>query len=106
MRLGHADANPLTSLKFKRDKPAKKPELTDDEIRRIREALKEEPEWMQTAFDIALHTGCRLQETRTPLNCIDFEENKIPAKTAPQPQGQKRGTARKARSRTGASPHR
>lgn len=84
VRLGHADANPLTSLKLKRDKSAKKPELTDDEIRTIREALKEEPEWMQTAFDIALHTGCRLQETRIPLSCIDFEENKI---TFPSPKG-------------------
>lgn len=77
VRLGHADANPLVSLKLKRDKPAKKPELTDDEICAIREALKIEPEWMQAAFEIALHTGCRLRETRLPLNCIDFKENKI-----------------------------
>jgi integrase len=77
VRLGHVDANPLLSLKLKRDQPAKKPELTDEEIRDIREALKIEPEWMQTAFDISLHTGCRLRETRIPLSCIDFEENKI-----------------------------
>jgi integrase len=77
VRLGHADANPLVSLKLRRDKPSKKPELSDDEIRDIREALKTEPEWMQTAFEIALHTGCRLRETRLPLNCIDFAENKI-----------------------------
>ena len=69
--------NPLVSLKLKRDKAAKRPELTDDEIREIREALKEEPEWMQAAFDIALHTGCRLRETRIPLNCVDFKEDKI-----------------------------
>jgi integrase len=77
VRLGHADANPLVSLKLKRDKPAKKPELTDDEISEIREALKIEPEWMQAAFEIALHTGCRLRETRLALSCIDFKENKI-----------------------------
>lgn len=77
VRLGHADANPLVSLKLKRDKPAKKPELSDDEIRRIREALKEEPDWMQTAFEISLHTGCRLRETRIPLNCVNFREEKI-----------------------------
>ena len=41
VRLGHADANPLVSLKLRRDKAAKKPELTDKEIREIREALKE-----------------------------------------------------------------
>src|ERR1017187_10829329 len=84
VRLGHADANPLVSMKLKRDKAAKKPELTDAEISEIREALKDEPEWMQTAFDISLHTGCRLRETRIPVNCIDFVENKI---TFPSPKG-------------------
>ena len=84
VRLGHADANPLVSLKLRRDKAAKKPELTDKEIREIRKALKTEPEWMRIAFDISLHTGCRLRETRLPLNCLDFKENKI---TFPSPKG-------------------
>ena len=84
VRLGHADANPLVSMKLKRDKAAKKPELTDAEISEIRAALKNEPEWMQTAFDISLHTGCRLRETRIPVNCVDFVENKI---TFPSPKG-------------------
>src|ERR1700689_2308385 len=59
VRLGHADANPLVSLKLRRDKSAKKPELTDDEIREIRKALITEPEWMKIHFEISLHTGCR-----------------------------------------------
>jgi integrase len=84
VRLGHADANPLVSIKLRRDKPAKKPEITDAEIRHIRAALKAEPEWMQTCFDIALHTGCRLRETRLPVECLDFMENKI---TFPSPKG-------------------
>ncbi len=84
VRLGHADANPLVSLKVRRDKAAKKPELTDKEIIEIREALKIEPKWMQTAFDISLHTGCRLRETRLPVDCLDFKENKI---TFPSPKG-------------------
>jgi len=84
VRLGHADTNPLVSLKLRKDKAAKKPELTDKDIRAIRKALKSEPEWMQIAFDIALHTGCRLRETRLPLNCLDFRENKI---TFPSPKG-------------------
>ena len=77
VRLGHADANPLVSLKLRRDRPGKKPEMTDREIKAIREALREEPEWMQTAFEISLHTGCRLRETRLPVNCLDLAENKI-----------------------------
>src|SRR6185503_17132766 len=84
VRLGHADANPLVSLKLRRDKAPKKPELSDDEVIEIREALKSEPEWMQIAFEIALNTGCRLRETRLPANCIDFDEGKI---TFPSPKG-------------------
>src|SRR5437868_2296955 len=84
VRLGHADANPLVSLKLRRDKAAKRPELTDREIREVRAALRAEPEWMRTAFEIALHTGCRLRETRIPVSCLDFRENKI---TFPSPKG-------------------
>jgi integrase len=84
VRLGHADANPLVSLRVRRDKAAKKPELTDKEIKEIRKVLRTEPEWMQVAFEIGLHTGCRLRETRLPVNCLDFGENKI---TFPSPKG-------------------
>jgi integrase len=84
VRLGHADANPLVSMKVKRDKAAKKPEMSDAEILEIREALRVEPEWMQRAFSIALHTGCRLREARIPRECIDLREDKI---TFPSPKG-------------------
>ena len=39
---------------------------------------------MMIAFEIALQTGCRLRETRIPMNCVDFTENKIPF---PSPKG-------------------
>jgi integrase len=39
---------------------------------------------MQIAFEIALHTGCRLRETRLPLTCLDFKEKRI---TFPSPKG-------------------
>jgi hypothetical protein len=84
LRLEHADSNPLVRLNLKQDKPKRKPELTDEEIRLIRKALKGEPEWMRISFNIALHTGCRLRETRIPLSCIDFGEGKI---TFPSPKG-------------------
>src|SRR6266566_4959929 len=32
VRMGHADANPIVSIKIRREKSAKKPELTDQEI--------------------------------------------------------------------------
>lgn len=84
VRLGYAEANPLLSLKLKRDKSAKKPEFTNEEIKKIRDALTTEPEWMQFAFEISLHTGCRLRETRLPVECLDFVENKI---IFPSPKG-------------------
>ncbi len=39
---------------------------------------------IEPSFDISLHPGCRLRETRLPLNCIDFKEDKI---TFPSPKG-------------------
>jgi len=84
VRLGHADANALVSLKLRKEKAAKKPEMTDKEIQVILKALKNEPEWMQIAFEISLHTGCRLRETRIPIDCLDFGEKKI---TFPAPKG-------------------
>jgi integrase len=77
VRLGHADANPLVSIKLRRDKARQKPELTDREILEIRSALTVEPTWMQRAFEIALLTGCRLRETRIPRNGVNLAENKI-----------------------------
>ena len=82
--MGHADTNPLVSMKIRRDRPPKKPELTDDEILEIQTASNEEPEWMQVSFAIGLHTGCRLRETRIPLSCVDFRQCKI---TFPSPKG-------------------
>lgn len=84
VRLGYADANPLVSMKIRRDKAAKKPEITDVEIHEIRRALQNEPTWMQVSFEISLNTGCRLRETRIPFSCIDFLERKV---TFPCPKG-------------------
>jgi site-specific recombinase XerD len=60
VRLGHADANPLVSLKLRRDKAAKKPELTDKEISEIREALKESRNGCKPLliFPCTLAAGC------------------------------------------------
>ncbi len=73
VRRGLISANPLSSIRFKKTPPAKKPELTDAEIETCMDALKREPEWMQRSFLIALHTGCRLRETIMQLSCIDLD---------------------------------
>lgn len=79
-------ANPLAGLKLRRDKAEKKRCFTDEEIARCRKALEEREEWMRVCFEIALFTGCRLRETRIPLNCIDLDAH-VPTITFPSPKG-------------------
>lgn len=83
-RLGIIDTNPCVKIGIKKDKPREKPELTDSEIQKIRKALVSEPEWMGVAFEIALHTGCRLRETELPLRYVDFANKTM---TFPTPKG-------------------
>ncbi len=77
VRRGFANSNPCRELRIPRDKPREKPELTDDQISTIREALKTEPEWMSDAFELAIHHGCRLSECRVPMEDVDFTRNVI-----------------------------
>lgn len=73
VRLGMVTVNPLARLGLKKEAAVRKPKLDDDAIERLEAALHDEPEWMRTAFRIALHTGCRLRETVIPLACVDLE---------------------------------
>jgi len=84
VRLGYLGANPLVGLKLKKEKAERKPEISDSEILKMRKLLRVEPEWMQVAFEISLHTGCRLRETQIPIDSLDFTENRI---TFPAPKG-------------------
>lgn len=77
VRRGQVDKNPLDKMKLPLDEPVRKPELSDAEIATIRQALPEEPAWMQSAFEISLNTGCRLNETRIQLSDVDLPNNKI-----------------------------
>ena len=79
-RLGLCSANPLVKLKLRKDDPDEKPEITDEEFQKILPALDKLPkekEWMKIAFAIAMHTGCRLRETRIAIPDMDFENNVI-----------------------------
>ena len=84
-------ANPLATLKLKKDSVPKKRAFTDEEVNRIRAALRltgpeADPEWMKIAFDVALYTGCRLRETRIPMASIELDDE-IPTITFPHPKG-------------------
>lgn len=84
VRRNLADKNPARGHGFRKSRPKKKPEITDEEIHKIWSALQDKDEWMRDSFLIALHTGCRLRETIIPMNCIDLEAKTI---TFPAPKG-------------------
>jgi integrase len=77
VRRGFAPLNPCERLGIKKERPAEKPEITDEEIRKIREGLKNRPDWMLISFEIALHQGCRLSETQLPMAAIDLERETV-----------------------------
>lgn len=87
VRLEFAQGNPFAQLGIERLEPKEKAELTDDDIQIIREALQKKPEWMQLAFEIALHTGCRLSDTTISMKDIDLERHTI---TFQKPKGGKK----------------
>ena len=86
-KLELCSGNPLVRMEIPKEDSEEKPELTDDEFAKILPALENEPAWMKVAFHISMHTGCRLRETRIPLDCID-----IPRRTIlfPAPKGGKK----------------
>jgi integrase len=77
IRRGFADSNPCRQVDLPPLPVARKPEITDAEVAQIRAALVGRPEWMRISFEIALHQGCRLSETRIPLDQVDVDRRTI-----------------------------
>lgn len=78
VRRGFIQASPLERMGLKRRKAPEKPELTDEDIRIVRAALKEKEghlplteRWMTISFEIGLHQGCRISETSLTLDRIN-----------------------------------
>lgn len=70
--------NPLVKLKLIKDDPDEKPEIADAEFQIILPALEKLPrekQWMKYSFLIAMHTGCRLGDTRMEKMLWDFGRN-------------------------------
>jgi len=72
VRRGFITANPCVRLGLKRTPPKQKPEITDDEVLKIEEALKMRDDWMWDCWLVAMRQGCRLAETGVPLTSIDL----------------------------------
>lgn len=93
LQRGIADKNPCYGLGIQQDKPRLKPELTSEEIEKLRKELSRRadacqgrwprparrvwPEWMEVAFEIALAQGCRQRECCLPLSDIDLKRGTI-----------------------------
>ncbi len=77
IRRGMIAKNPASKLGIPRVRGKERPELSDDDISKIRLALKSEPDWMSHAFEIALHLGCRLNETSVFVSDLDLDAGKI-----------------------------
>jgi len=76
-RRGLISTNPALRLGIAKERGKEKPELTDDNIKTIRAALRKEPAWMRHAFEIALHQGCRLMETALFFEDLDFVHDRL-----------------------------
>jgi integrase len=85
VRRGYAQGNPCFRLTedVPPTKAPEKPEFTDAQIEAVRAELRRRDglgrpsDWMAIAFEIALHTGCRISATQIPMERIDFENNTI-----------------------------
>ena len=81
---GFITTSPLERMGIKKQRPAEKPEMTDADVAKIRDALAKKEghlplhdRWMTISFEIALHQGCRVSETNLPLADIDLKNNRI-----------------------------
>ena len=77
IRREFCESNPIARLGVARKAAKVKPELTDDQIKTLRRKLASEPDWMRTAFEISLYTGCRFSECEIPMENIDLEAGSI-----------------------------
>lgn len=77
VRRGIITKNPAAKLGIGKVRGKEKPELSDGDIAAIRVALKNEPDWMSHAFEIALHQGCRLSETSLFVEDVDYANNRL-----------------------------
>ncbi|AHF91615.1 integrase [Opitutaceae bacterium TAV5] len=84
VRRGYAQGNPCHRTGLKRASPKQKPEITKDELAKIRSELAKREahlpvtqRWMTVCFEVAIHQGCRLTETAVPMEAVDLDANTI-----------------------------
>jgi site-specific recombinase XerD len=77
IRREFVEANPLLRLGIAREPQKVKPELSDEDVKKLRAALANRAPWMRRAFEISLYTGCRFNETEIPQDAIDLKSGTL-----------------------------
>lgn len=77
VRRGFAPGNPIAQLGIKKAPHKEKPEITDEEDAKIRSELLSRPVWMRECYHIAMCHGCRLTETKVPMERIDLARGTV-----------------------------
>jgi hypothetical protein len=77
VRRAYTNANPIAQLGLGRRDVKEKPEITDEEDKKIRAELESRPVWMRECYQIAICQGCRLTETMVPMERVDLARNAI-----------------------------
>lgn len=90
IRRGLAETNGLALARVPMTPPKEKREITTAEITAVRKALRGQPGWMATAFELQLHLGCRFSETRIPMDRIDLKRKTIQIRDAKRQEGDPR----------------
>lgn len=77
VRRGMIPSNPIAQLGLGKRDEAIKPEITDEEDKKIRSELLKYPAWMRECYQVAICQGCRLRETAVPMEKVDLARNAI-----------------------------
>jgi integrase len=77
VKRGYCVSNPCTRHGHRRSEPKEKAEISSEQEATIRKLLESEPEWMAVSFAIAMKQGCRLTETRVPMDWVDEKRRVI-----------------------------
>ncbi len=87
VRRGLISANPARRLGVTREETADKAEISADEEKRIRCALRAGPVWMRLSFHVGISTGLRLRETALEARAVRWDDQQI---SIANPKGGKR----------------
>lgn len=76
-RRGIVMSNPILETRIPKEEPKLKQELDDSAIEKSRIAFSTHGKWMEIAFEILIHLGCRFNESRIHKSRVDYKKMSI-----------------------------